>query len=244
MRIQLWSSRWASVAGFLLMVPGILAVGAVGLFWYHSLRAEPPANQGLMIGGSVAATPGLVALGSSFAMNACRLFRRRRGGIEVLDGHLVIHDRWMLRRPMVIARVDVVQTERLPFEPAVWSLRQSGGRVPGLRESSALLDYGTTPNVAIHFRHARTFPEAVRTPPARVGFHPISRGRSASALLIRVTEPDKAVQALDEWMATSTGAGQPSAEAGCVDGCVRAIVVGLWSLVTIGGVVVYVVGTR
>ena len=242
--IRLWSSRWAWVNGVIGVALGIALLGAPWLMWYVSLRAESPEKQGLMVGGSVAATPGLVAMGCFGLAAALRLLRPRRGRIDVLDGRLVVHDRWMLRRPMLIHRADVTGFQLLRWKHVAWRLPLSDDFAARLRQTAVMLDYGTTPNVAIHFREPRVFPEAVRAPLARVGFDPISRGRSASSVLIRVADPEAAVMAFDEWMAASSATGRDrTPTAGCLDGCLRVIVVGLWAMVTIGGLITYGIGS-
>lgn len=197
--IRLAASRFGWLAGLLWLVL-VCGIFAGLIFGVMEAATSESGEVWLMLSGAALAAPGVVVLAWIMLIAGTRLLRPRRGVIVFNESNLVIHDQWMLHRPLVIERRDIVEIRPVPR----LSIRQYSGFAGDagweLAASGLLLDWGSRPNYLIVLKQPRQFVEAIRTLPSRVPLRAISKYLSDDGLLIRVAEPDEASKAFDHWL--------------------------------------------
>jgi hypothetical protein len=137
---------------------------------------------------------------------------------------MVIHDRWMLREPLVIWRSEIRCIT--PVERLAWWQYSAFASAPGkdLGASGPLLHHGGRPNCRIEFDAPRSFREAIRMPPSKTPVQPVSRGTVADALQLLLVDAETSMRHLDDWMAVAQSSRSPdrsvdSGLSGCLSGC-------------------------
>lgn len=197
--VQLFASHFGWLVGLLWLA---FAVGIVAGLFVGAMQAavSDTGERWLMVGGAALATPGVLMLAWVTLVAGARLLKPRRGVIVFNESNLVIHDQWMLRRPLVIERCDVVEIRRVPvlnfLQYSIYASQE--GRE--LATSGLLLDWGTRPNYRIVLKDKRQFVEAIRTLPSQAPMRAMSKYLSDNVLLIRVVDPDEASKAFNRWL--------------------------------------------
>ncbi len=197
--VRLFSSRFGWLVGLLWLV---FAVGIVAGLVAGSIQAFVSATgeRWLMLVGAALATPGVLMLAWVTLVAATRLLKPRRGVVIFNESNLVIHDQWMLHRPLVVERCDIVEIRRVPVLNFLQYSLYAGKVGQELAVSGLLLDWGTRPNYRIVLKQQRQFVEAIRTLPSQAPLRAISKYLSDDALLIRVADPDEASKAFNHWL--------------------------------------------
>lgn len=227
--VRLFTSRFGWLAGLLSLLIGLSAIGwivfgIVAAAW-PDRRAD---SRGFVITGVALSTPAALYLAGLFGDAGRRLLGPRHGRIELERDRLVIHDRWMLRRPMEIWRSELTAIERTP-RLGFWhytAFAGSAGVTLGAR--GPVLDWGTRPNAVLVFHEPRHFVEAIRTLPGKTPLVPISTRSVSDCLLVRLADEEQGFEQLNAWMVAATWTPPPSRQRppGPFEGCLRGVA--LW----------------
>lgn len=197
--VRLSASRFSWLVGLLWLG---LAVGiVVGLIVGAIQAATSESGEvWLMLSGAALAAPGVFMLTWMMLIAGTHLLRPRRGVIIFNESNLVIHDQWMLHRPLVIERCDILEIRRVPQLSLLQYSGFTGDAGWELAGSGLLLDWGSRPNYRIVLKQPRQFVEAIRTLPSRTPLRAISKYLSDDGLLITVANPEEASKTFDLWL--------------------------------------------
>jgi hypothetical protein len=176
----------------MLLLAGMVVTGAVAAIREAAGADRSSDGGGMLIVGLLLGGPGALYFVIWAVTIALRAAGPRWGTLAIEDDRLVIRDRWVLRRPLVLARTEVR------------GVRQTGRVALFSSDASlAIADFSYAINVRLDLVATRPgFDAAVRTPPPRGnGPATISRGRPASAIGLRVHDPDRLVTEIRRWLA-------------------------------------------
>ncbi len=218
--------------GYLLLAAAMVAGLIGGVVVAASERSGD--SRALVVSGLVIALPGLLWLAVIFGNTGGRLVRSRAASIELLGDRLVIHDRWLLKRPLEVHRSELIEISPVP-QHGYWQYLSFSGRRrdrPG-----PFLDLAGKPNCELSLHKPRQFVEAVSTPLESpwTTLGPVRPTSTASTLLLRLGQPESDLGQLARWMDTAERGRAPKRPAG--SGCLGMLGAGL---VFTGGIVGFV----
>lgn len=235
--VRLIGRRCAWMSGLLHLALGAAIAVAISASVIIAVHARDGEAQVLASVGVTLAAPGLGALTVVFIDIGWRQLRPRRGVVELLDDRIVVHDRWLLRRPVEIYRSEIREIRRLP-RLRYWQYTAFAGQAGReLGESAALLDLGGIPNTVLALHTPRRFREAIWTLPTKTPIQRLSRGTATSGLMLRLADPDTAVERLTSWMSTARSRRAPTRDT--ASGCASTIALTVLIVAGITGFVMF-----